>query len=304
MNTQVEIQLYADGEPGAPGQVQRMFARAEQSLTRFNTSSDLCKLNRSAGRPQRVSALLFDVVETSLWAASATDGVFDPSLLQRMKAIGYDRSFEQIAHSDRPISALPPPRPGAYRGIALDRARGEIYLPPDVQLDLGGIGKGWTVDRAADWLAGKGPFLINAGGDLYAYDAPPGQPGWSIGLADPWQPARDLLRLRVRQRAVATSTTSRRRWQRGGRTLHHLIDPRTGQPAESDVVSVTVVAHRAALAEVFAKTALILGAEAGLAWLHSIPEAEGVLVRDNGELQFTDGFQKYIEVPHDDPNPN
>ena len=296
MNTEVEIQLYTNVHDQALEEVQRMFNTAEMRLTRFEQTSELCQLNRSAGRARRVSPLLYDVAEAAVWAASATQGVFDPTLLPVMKANGYDRSFEQIRQDGPGDAVLPAPQRGRYEHIQLYRSRREIYLPTDVQIDLGGIGKGWTVDRAADWLAGKGPYLINAGGDLYAYGAPPGQSGWSIGIADPWAVARDIVRLRVRQRAVATSTISRRQWRQGGQLRHHLIDPRTGQPAETDAVSVTVVADRVALAEIYAKTALILGVDAGYQWLNSLPEAEGLLIQNNGELLATDGLSAYLEV--------
>jgi thiamine biosynthesis lipoprotein len=306
MNTGVEIQLYTNntqdgGGDGLMADVQRMFDKAEKCLTRFDPRSELSQLNRSSGRRQRVSSLLFDVVEAAVWAASVTDGLFDPTLLKVMEAIGYDRSFEWIELRNQAAvgtnghtSSLPPPHPGQYRTIGLNRVRGEITLPPDVQLDLGGIGKGWTVDRSAEWLVGRGPFMINAGGDLYAYGAPPDLPGWSVGIVDPWQPERDIACLQVRQRAVATSTISRRQWRRGERTMHHLIDPRTGQPAETDAVSVTVVAHRAALAEVYAKAALILGVDAGRAFLNDVPEVEGLFIQAGGELIFTDGFTAYL----------
>jgi len=186
MNTEVEVQLYTNVHDQAVEEVQRMFNKAEMRLTRFEQTSELCQLNRSAGHAQRVSPLLYDVVEAAVSAASATQGLFDPTLLPVMKAIGYDRSFEQINQDAPGDAVLPAPQRGRYEHIELYRSRREIYLPADVQLDLGGIGKGWTVDRAADWLASKGPYLINAGGDLYAYGAPPGQSGWSIGIADPW----------------------------------------------------------------------------------------------------------------------
>jgi thiamine biosynthesis lipoprotein len=299
MNTQVETQLYTNTDAAALLEVQRMFRKAEQTMTRFDPRSELCQLNQSAGQAQRVSSLLFDTVEMAVWAALATDGLFDPTLLRWMEAIGYDRSFEKIAQSG-PLASLPPaPGRERYARIELNRPRREIYLPPEVQIDLGGIGKGWTADRAADWLAGRGPFLINAGGDLYAYGAPPGQTGWSIGIVDPWQPTRHITRLSVRQRAVATSTISRRRWMRGDQAMHHLIDPRTGQPAVTDAVSVTVVAQRVVMAEVYAKAALILGVEAGRDWLNRTPAVEGLLVRDDGQLIMTNGFSAYLEVAHD-----
>jgi thiamine biosynthesis lipoprotein len=299
MNTDVEVQLYTNHHGQALEEVQRMVHKAEMHMTRFKASSELCQLNASAGHPRRVSSLLFDIVETAVWAASATQGIFDPTLLRLMEAIGYDRSFEEIKQDDQREPLLPAPGWTGFENIELNRSRQEICLPPGVQLDLGGIGKGWTVDRAADWLAGKGPFLINAGGDLYAYGAPPGQRGWSIGIADPWEPTHDITRLQVHQRAVATSTINRRRWRRGGRLMHHFIDPRSGQPAETDAISVTVVAHRVALAEVYAKTALILGVESGRDWLNSVPEAEGLLVRNDGKQITTAGLSTFFEETND-----
>ena len=136
MNTGVEIQLYTNGTSHALDDIQRMFQKAENCLTRFDPTSELCKLNRSSGRPLRVSPLLFDVVETALWASSATDGLFDPTLLQLMKAIGYDRSFEQIERVDRAVPLLPPPQHKTYQKIRLDRVRREICLPPDAALDI------------------------------------------------------------------------------------------------------------------------------------------------------------------------
>jgi thiamine biosynthesis lipoprotein len=308
MNTEVEVQLYAEvGEDNAEVVmgVQRMFDTAEERMSRFKPDSELSHLNRSAGSTRRVSPLLFDVVEAAVWAASITGGIFDPTLLKAMESIGYDRSFEQIGARPSEETTAPvqqTPSRGQYRAIGLNRSRQEISLPSEVGLDLGGIGKGWTVDRAADWLAGHGPFLINAGGDLYAYGSPPGQAGWSIGVADPWDIERDSVRVQVRQMAVVTSTTSRRRWQRGEQTVHHLVDPRTGRSATTDAMSVTVIAPRAALAEVYAKAALILGVEAGQTWLNRIPDAEALLVREDGQLVYTDGFTNYLEVIDDNSN--
>ncbi len=115
---------------------------------------------------------------------------------------------------------------------------------------------------------------------------------------------RDSVRVQVSQMAVVTSTTSRRRWQRGDQAMHHLVDPRTGQPAATDAVSVTVIAPRAALAEVYAKAALILGVEAGQDWLNRVPGVEGLLVREDGQLVYTDGFTNYLEVIDDNSNAN
>jgi thiamine biosynthesis lipoprotein len=152
--------------------------------------------------------------------------------------------------------------------VRLDEETRSVTLPRRSRLDLGGIAKGWIVDRVADLLAPHGDFLVDAGGDIAARgEGPDGKPGWLVGVADPVRPDHDLCLARLTDQAVATSTTMRRRWRRGGETLHHLIDPRTGRPAASDVLQATVFAGTAMEADVFAKTALILGRESGLDWL-------------------------------------
>ncbi|MDE3091462.1 MAG: FAD:protein FMN transferase, partial [Chloroflexota bacterium] len=135
-----------------------------------------------------------------------------------------------------------------------------ILLPRGMRIDLGGIAKGWIAERAAQLLD---PFstacAVNAGGDLFAIGTPPGEDAWQVALEDPRDPNRTLAILRVGPGAVATSSITRRRWMQGDRARHHLIDPRGGVPAETDWLSVTVVAPRAAVAEVFAKALLIAG---------------------------------------------
>jgi FAD:protein FMN transferase len=269
-------------------------------LSRFNPGSELSRLNQNAGKTVRVSRYLFDAVEAALWAANLTGGFFDPTMLKALEIIGYDRSFEWLNHDliTTTREALPRevfiPRRGRYRDIGMNRANLEISLPAEVQLDLGGIGKGWTVDLAAEWLAGNGPFLINAGGDIYGYGAPPGEEGWLIGVESPFNEKEDIAEMRIRQRAVATSTTARRRWQKDGRDYHHLLDPRTGLPADTGVVSATVIAPRVHVAEVCAKAALIAGEQEGLALLNSLPEVEGLLIMKDGRQEITAGLANYL----------
>jgi thiamine biosynthesis lipoprotein len=157
------------------------------------------------------------------------------------------------------------------------------------------MGKGWTVDRAADRLQGLGPFLVNAGGDLYAYQSPPGQKGWDIDLIHPLKPAHYVARVQLHHCALATSTIARRRWRRGDQIMHHLIDPRTGQPAQTDALSVSVVAQRTVVAEILAKVALILGVQAGLAYLEHLPEVEGLIYTAASEIVYTSGFGTILD---------
>ena len=180
--------------------------------------------------------------------------------------------------------------------VVLNPSAGTVRRPVDLQFDLGGMGKGWTVDRAADRLQACRAFLVNAGGDLYAQGQPGDDRGWRIALEHPLHPDRWMAQLFVQNRGLATSTIMKRRWRTGGRLAHHLIDPRTGQPAQTDALSVTVLAPRTVLAEIYAKAALILGAEAGLAYLETLPDVEGLIFTAAGGIACTAGFAPWLDA--------
>ncbi len=291
MNTGVAAWLWADARLADPWllDVQRFFGAVEAELSRFRPTSGLSRLNAAAGRgPQRVSPMLQQVLQLALTAARATNGIFDPTVLPALLRAGYDRSFELLAtddpapsHAARPTqdtsqnngkNTLPGrveepagPAPGWPR-VVLDPIDGTVTLPAGLGLDLGGIAKGWAVDRAVEALGSHGPALIDAGGDIRASAAPGGTP-WPVAIADPFDDGRDLGTLYLAEGAVATSTVGRRQWPRAGRVQHHLIDPRRGEPCQSDLHTVTVLAPTAVQAEVAAKAALILGQRTGQAYL-------------------------------------
>lgn len=270
MNTDVGVWLWSRSPVAAQplGEVEQLFREVEGRLSRFREDSELSRLNRSAGRGEvAVSPLLCRVLGAALAAARQTDGIFDPTLLTHLHRAGYDRSFELLAETgwaDTPPSTHSPS--GGWQQIVIHPARETVSLPAGVAVDLGGIAKGWTVDRAGELLAAWGPGLVDAGGDIRATGRPGGEV-WPVAVADPFHRERDLLTLRLDDCALATSSIGKRSWQRNGERFHHLIDPRTGTSAAGDLHTVTVLAGRAAEAEVAAKTCLILGRAAGREWL-------------------------------------
>lgn len=272
------------------------FIRAtERQLSRFLPDSELSRMNARPGVPVRVSPLLWRVLVAAVEAAGRTDGRYDPTLLTNLEAAGYDRTFEAV--EDGPGSPRPAePRGETWRNLKLDARSGTVTLPPGVRVDLGGIAKGWVAQRAADMLAPLGPCLVDAGGDIAAVGAPPGQRGWPIGVADPDDPETDLAVLAVRDRGVATSGIDYRRWRRGGRVQHHLIDPRSGQPAETDLSTVTVVAPDAAWADACALTAMLMGSRDGLDWLEGLEGGEeALLVCQDGRRLATSGLWRHLQ---------
>ncbi|GAC1330043.1 MAG: FAD:protein FMN transferase [Chloroflexota bacterium] len=256
MNTDIALLSPTDGPEfeHASSIVRGIFAEVECCLSRFQPDSELSHLNRAAGQPFEASPLLFEAVWLAVRAASETNGVFDPTVLSALEYAGYDRSFERIhAPAGRTGLDLLPD----YRAIECDPTTRTIRLAAGQRVDLGGIGKGFAVDRAY----AASPFLedrcIAAGGDIVVHGNAENEGPWTIALED----TGDLepRSIAVRDAAVATSTTLKRRWQRHGQTYHHLIDPRTGRPSQSPLRTVMVVAATCVHADVAAKTALLLG---------------------------------------------
>lgn len=306
MNTQVEAWLYSQTDDAVLIEIERLFRSFEKRLSRFDPHSELSRLNAHPdSEPFIASSTLMDALEVALAASQATQGLYDPTILTALEQNGYNRSFEKIEHpaplqTDTEFAHNTTNKQIAwpsvtFRSIQLNRPRREIYKPAGVRLDLGGMGKGWTVDRAADQLQGLGPFLINAGGDIFAYQSPPDEKGWQIDLVHPLNSELSMARLYLHHRALATSTIAKRRWQHAGQFKHHLIDPRTGQPAQTDALSVSVVADRTVLAEIYAKTALILGAAQGLAYLQSLPGVEGLIYTTDRQILYTDGVTSLLD---------
>ncbi len=285
-----EIVLAADGSADSRTlgfKLARDFiAAGEARFTRFSDSSELSRLNRSAGAWFLASPELFEVVQQACEFASETRGLFDPTMLAALEAAGYDKSMDDIrAHGVSAPSRSATSVRSAYRAIQLDEIQQAIHLPLGARIDLGGIAKGWIAEQAARLLSESvETCAVSAGGDMFMIGLPAGEADWPIGLEDPRDPDRDLTTLHVGPGAVATSSVAKRRWQQGRRQQHHIIDPRTGTAADTDWLSVTVIAPHATLAEVYAKALLIGGSREAEAIAARRPDIAFIAVDHNRQL--------------------
>jgi thiamine biosynthesis lipoprotein len=208
---------------------------------------------------------------------AATEGKFDPTIGAALRAAGYDRSFVP-GQLDRPEPGSTPP-PARFADLSIHEATRSVQRPLHVHVDFGGFLKGRTVDRAAALL--PSPAMLDAGGDAALIGAGSDGAGWIVEIEDPDAENAVLLTVRVADRAVATSAANRRRWRLGQTMAHHLIDPRTGEPARSDLAQVTIVAPTVERADVVAKVAFMRGARDAVAWLSSCNDVAAVLVERN-----------------------
>ncbi len=274
-------------------QVPTWFEEWEQALSRFRPDSELSVLNDSPGFPAPVSDVLWDALQAARRAHKDSSGLVTPTVLPALERAGYDRSFERMGEGPGAGSAGPLPSAGSLEQVTFDPIKRTVQLPMGVRLDLGGIGKGWAAQRAMQRLSAFGPALVDASGDL-AISARllDGLP-WQVGLSDPFDPERNLALLRLGRCGVATSGRDVHRWFKDGVWQHHIINPLTGRPAETDIISATVLAPDAMRSEMAAKVVLIQGSREGLSWLEEQAEMEGLIVLEDGETVETSGFDEY-----------
>ncbi len=242
--------------------IRALFEERDAVFSRFSADSELNRVNRSAGRVVPVSNLFRDALGVALEAAATTGGLVDPTLGAALEAAGYSRDFESLGEDPRPPE---PGQRGMWQGVRL--AGNLLRVEPRVRLDLNGVVKALAVDDAVT-LLDRG--FVSAGGDLA-----------TKGEVDVGLPGGGAVRLV--HGALATTGTASRRWWRGGQLQHHLIDPRSGRPADSPWEQVTVSGNTCLAADVAAKAAFLLGYD-GPDWLteRGLPgrflSADGVIV--------------------------
>jgi thiamine biosynthesis lipoprotein ApbE len=265
LGTGVHVLVTGGDLAAASAAVKGVLSAVDLAYSRFRPDSELSQINAGGGRTRRVSPLLADAIATSLRAAALTDGRVDPTVGRAMRAVGYDRDFDQVSISTEPISIRFEPIPG-WRAIQFDSRARTLALPNGVEIDLGSTGKAIASDLAAAAAleaVGSGGVLVSLGGDIAtAGDVPAG--GWRILVAEDSDtpPDSDGEVIALHAGAIATSSTTVRTWRRGGIALHHLIDPLTGAPVESPWRTASVVAATCVDANTAATAAIVRGASA------------------------------------------
>jgi len=268
----------------ARAELDEVLASVDVACSRFRDDSELMRVNRADGRPVTVSATLLAALDVALRAAQLTGGDVDPTVGHAMQMLGYDRDFNEVAQTGGPIRCIVGPVPG-WRQVRVDRDRRTVSVPAGVELDLGATAKAFAADQAAARAAaatGAG-VLISLGGDV-AVAGPAPEPGWPVLVTDDHAAGPDAPgdTVAIAAGGLATSSTTVRRWSRGGDVVHHIVDPAVGTSAASCWRTVSVAASSCVDANI-ASTASIIRGPAAPAWLAELGLAAR-LVRADGEV--------------------
>lgn len=301
MGALVEIAAYGDASCCSEGMEAAFseMARVERLLSVYRPQSGLARLNAGSGdAPRAVDPELFEILSKAWIYAERSGGAFDPTAAPLIRLWGFGPDGERDAPPRHDEVAFLLQRVG-FRLLRIDPASRRIHLLKEgVELNLGGVGKGYAIDRAVEKLKRAGVMrgMVNCGSTLYAW-APAGGPGWPVRIRHPRREGEVLETVSLCNRALSTSGDYEKFYMYGGRRFSHLIDPRTGYP-KVGVASVSVTASTAMEADALSTAAFILGKEESASLFKGFPEAEGLLIEEG-----TDGALSRHPTPRWEKSP-
>lgn len=290
MGTRIAVQLWSEDPALAQRAIDAVIAemhRTDELMSTYKPGSQLSQVNEHAyERPVQVDADLIDVVEKSLEYSRLSDGVFDVTYA----SVGYLFDYRKHVHpTDAQIAAALPAVD--YRQVVVDHdARTIRFLKPGMRIDLGGIAKGWAVDRGIDILRELGieHAMVNAGGDTRLLGDRRGKP-WIVGIRDPRNEGKVVTRIPLQDEALSTSGDYERYFEEDGVRYHHILEPGTGRSPKA-VRSVTVIGPTATHTDGLTKPVFILGVERGLEFIRKVKDAEAIIVDNEGRVFHSEGL--------------
>src|SRR5512137_1359632 len=291
MGTRVAVQLWSDDPARAVDAIDAVMAdmrRTDELMSTYKPESQLSQVNAHAfERPVQVDADIIDVVTKSLEYSRLSNGAFDITYA----SVGY--LYDYRAHQHPTDAQIKAALPGVdYRHLQVDPdARTIRFMKPGMRIDLGGIAKGWAVDRGVEILRHMGieHAMVNAGGDTALLGDRLGKP-WVVGIRDPRKQGAVVARIPLQDEAISTSGDYERYFEEDGKRYHHILVPGTGKSPDA-VRSVTVIGPNATRTDGLTKTVFILGVERGMAFIRKLGDVEAVIVDKDGQVFYSAGLE-------------
>ena len=277
--------------------------RLEHLINYYSPDSELSMINKAAGKhPVKVSQETIDLIEKAIYISRITDGAFDPTIAPVLKLWKFEKKM-----SDHPIPSKEAIEKALklvdYRKIRIDHENSTVFLEKSgMEMDLGGIAKGYAADRAVEAIKKKGiqAALVAVAGDIRGYGLNISGRPWKIGIQNP-RPSSDnerpwedvIATIELTEKAISTSGDYQRYFIKNNRRYHHILNPHTGYPAHTDVISVSVIAPEGYLSDSLATAVFVLGVEKGQKLLKSL-NLSGILITSDMKFHITDDLKNKI----------
>jgi thiamine biosynthesis lipoprotein len=298
MGSEVRLTAWTADERNALAAFEHVFDDfdyLDRVLSVWHETSEVSRLNAAAGKaPVTIKPEVLEVLQVAQQLGHWTNGKFDLTFGALSGLWKFDHDQDNKVPDRRDVAARLPLV--AYEALVLDPAAGTAFLPrAGMRVHLGGIGKGFAVDRAAAMLRSHGinDFLVQAGGDLYAAGRR-GERPWRAAIRDPRRDG-NIAAMDLADSTFSTSGDYERFFIQDGRRYHHILDPDTGEPTQG-TRSVTIVAKRAVIADGLSTGVFVMGPDAGMALIEDLPDVEGVIVTETGEIRVSSGLKGRLEM--------
>jgi thiamine biosynthesis lipoprotein len=277
----------------------------EKRFSRFVDGNELSIFNQSLYQKREVSPMLLELLKEIKYYYVETKGVFDPTIINSLEAVGYNKSFDKInlatnaknkQHLDIDKVKLDFNTRSKLDELKIEGAL--VDCPKNLKIDLGGIGKGYIVDfLSKDIFLGVENYWISAGGDLIAVGNDVNQIGWDIDVQNPFEPDKDIFFINTqgKKTGIATSGIIKRTGFSGDFKWNHIIDSRTGLPIENNILSVTALSSSVTRADIFAKTVLILGEEKGLEFINNKLDAACIIFTKDKKIIYSNQAKPFLK---------
>ena len=266
--------------------------RIEKLISSWDTNSQTSAINKNAGiEPVKVDAELFNLIERAIGISKLTDGAFDISYASMDHIWKFDGSMTEMPSEDEITASVDKV---GFQNILLDKENSTIFLKlKRMKIGFGAIGKGYAADKAKSLLIEKGVSsgIINASGDMNTWGRQPDGSEWKVAITNPLNKDKVFALLPITNGAVVTSGNYEKYVKFNGKRYTHIIDPRTGYPS-SGIISVTVFAPKAELADALATSVFVMGKEAGIDRINQLPKIECIIIDDKGNISKS----KHIEI--------
>jgi len=299
MDTKVDVTLYGLSAREATVISREMFEemeRLEQILSRHVPDSDISRINQAAGQEWvSVERETVELLQEAVEAARLMDGAFDPTVGALLRLWGFGTEEPRVPGDQELEQAL---EQVDYEQIQIDEANSRVFLARSgMSIDVGGIAKGFIVDRGQEVTAAAGvkAAFINAGGDISIRGQRPAGGKWRVAVQDPHSPQEWIAIIEMESGSIATSGDYQRFFEEDGEVYHHILDTASGLPARG-VSSVTVTGPSTSMVDALSTGIFVLGAQRGLELLETLPEYEGLIVDQQGEILISPGLQDDVEL--------
>lgn len=294
MDTYMNFKAYGENAKAAVNEASTLVEDLENKLSVTNPESEISKINSSANNAIKISEDTLTLISTALDINKKSGGTFDITIYPIVKLWGFTTGKYKVPSREELSKNL------EYvdsSNITLNEKEGTVTVPENIEIDLGGIAKGYAGKKAAEKIRSMGieSALLNLGGNIQTIGSKPDGSAWGVSICNPEDSSKQLCRIEVVDKAVVTSGGYQRYFEENGKSYHHIIDPKSGYPAENGLLSVTIVDEDGMLCDALSTTLFVLGKDRALEYCEKYG-IEAILMTDDKKIYVTDGLKESFSI--------